>query len=80
MTYLRAAEAVLREARRPLSAREITELALSKGLIQPRGRTPVKTMDARLYTAPLDVPIRREYQPGPRRAARGSVRWKYVDK
>ena len=35
-------------------------------------------MAAALYGAPADGPIRREYKPGRIRAARGSVRWRYV--
>ena len=78
MTFLDAAEEVLRTAKRPLSAREITEIALSQGLIESRGKTPEATMTARLYTASVDRPIRREYEPGRQRVVRGSVRWIYV--
>jgi hypothetical protein len=78
MTFLEAAEEVLRSAKRPLSAREITDIALAAGLITTHGKTPEATMTARLYTAPSDVPIRREFAPGRQRAVRGSVRWTYV--
>jgi hypothetical protein len=61
-----------------MSAREITELALQRGLLRSNGKTPEATMSAKLYTAPKDGPIRRECEPGPARARRGSVRWTYV--
>lgn len=78
MTFLQAAEQVLRTAKRPLTAREITEVALRKGLLETSGKTPEASMSAVLYKAPADAPIRREYRKGPRRAVRDSVRWSYV--
>lgn len=75
MRFIEAAEEVLRGERRPLTAREITELALVRGLIDTHGKTPEATMSAALYGAPADSPIRREFQPGRERAVRGSVRW-----
>jgi hypothetical protein len=78
MTFLEAAERVLRTAKRPLSAREITEIALKRGLLTSSGKTPEATMSACLYGAPADGPFRREYQPGRDRAIRGSVRWTYA--
>jgi hypothetical protein len=78
MTFLEAAEQILRAAKRPMLAQEITAEALEKGLIQTDGKTPQATMTARLYTAPDDSPIRREFVPGPQRAKRGSVRWIWV--
>ena len=80
MTFLEAAEAVLRTAKRPLTVHEITELALERGLVQTHGKTPAATMSAALYGAPADRPIRREFVPGVQRAQRGSVRWMYVKK
>lgn len=76
-TYLQAAAAVLRDASGPMTVREITGAAVSRGLIKPDGKTPERTMSAALYTAPSDAPVSREYQPGPTRARRGSVRWRY---
>ncbi len=38
MTYVSAAIVVLTETRRSMTAREIAEAALRKGLIEPRGR------------------------------------------
>ena len=80
MTFLQAAEVVLRDAEKPLTAREITERALRKGLIRTRGKTPVVTMNARLYELSASGPIRRIYkQAGNRRGGvvPGSVRWTY---
>jgi hypothetical protein len=77
MTFLEAAEAVLRTSKRPLSAAEITDIALERGLLKPRGRTPAATMSAALYTAPADASLRRMSEPGTTRARRGSVRWTY---
>jgi hypothetical protein len=51
MTFLAAAEAVLKSARCPLTTREVTELALKRGLIASKGETPEATMRATLYTA-----------------------------
>ena len=78
MTFLGAAEAVLNSVKRPLTTREVTEMALTRGLIAPTGKTPEATMSAVLYTAVRDNPegaIRRLYTPGDTRAARDSVRW-----
>ena len=82
MTYVEAAEAVLRSARRPLTLGEITEAALRRRFIEPRGRTPQRTMSAALYRHIRRYPrgrIRREYRPGRIRAARDSVRWAYAE-
>lgn len=76
--YLDSARAVLQEVRRPMTAKEITEEAIRRGLLRPAGRTPKATMSAALYTHVRDVPttpIVRLHEPGPSRAARGSVRW-----
>lgn len=81
MTFLAAAEAVLKTARGPLTVGEITEMGVKRGLIRSRGKTPKATMSAALYTALKTDPkgrIRREYTPGPTRAARDSVRWVWV--
>jgi hypothetical protein len=78
VTFLEAAEQILKAANRPMLAQEITAEALAKGLIKTGGKTPVATMSARLYTAPRDGPIRREFSAGAGRAKRGSVRWTWV--
>ena len=78
MDYLNAALTVLREAGRPMTDREITDEALRRGLIEPAGKTPRATLSARLYTYVRDHPdgeLARLAEPGPTRAARGSVRW-----
>ena len=77
VTFIEAAEQVLRASQRPLSATEITELAMRRGLLQTKGQTPAATMRAALYGAPPGTPIRRESTPGRRRAARNSARWVY---
>jgi hypothetical protein len=63
-----------------MSAAEITEIAIAKGLVRSRGKTPVATMTAALYGLPAESPIEREFVAGARRAKRDSVRWSYVAK
>lgn len=76
MTYAEAAVEVLRTARAPLTVREIVELAQSKGLLTPRGRTPEASMSAVLYRKlGKDSTIVKVAEPGRARAVRGSVRW-----
>ena len=76
MTYYEAALAVLRSARRPLTTNEITDLALERKLIVPRGKTPLNTMAAALYKrADGNSELVKTSAPGGRRARRGSVRW-----
>jgi hypothetical protein len=68
MTFLAAAGSVLKWANRPMTCREVTELALGRGLISPTGKTPVATMRAALYAAARADPksaLHRDYQPGP---------------
>lgn len=77
MTFLQAAETVLRNAKKHLTSAEITDIALRRGLLQTRGETPAATMSAALYAAPPESPIRREFEPGHKRAVRDSVRWTY---
>jgi hypothetical protein len=80
MTFLKAAEEVLRKSKRPLTGTEITELAMREGLITTRGKTPEATMLSALYTARAKARVKRISQQGPRRAVRGSVRWTYVER
>ena len=76
MTYFEAALAVLRSARRELTTREITDLALENGFIDPQGKTPAKTMAAVLYNrVQTDARLVKISTQGPRRARRGTVRW-----
>lgn len=49
MTFLDAAEAILREEKRPLHFRELARLAIEGGLIESKGKTPDATMGAVLY-------------------------------
>lgn len=77
MSFLAAAETVLGSAKKPLSAAEITDIALRRGLIKTRGKTPATSMSAALYRAPTDSPIRRESTLERQRAKRNSVRWSY---
>ena len=53
MTYYQAALQVLKIAECSLTAREITTMAVERGLICPKGKTPHATMAAELY---LQVP------------------------
>lgn len=81
MTFLEAAIAILKSSRRPMTVREITDAALNRGLIRPLGKTPSATMSAALYghcRVAATPRVRREYRPGPTRAARDSVKWVHV--
>ena len=80
MRFLAAAETVLRTTGKSLTAAEIAEIALRRGLLTTHGKTPAASMSAALYGAPADSPIRREFEPGRQRAVRNSVRWTYVKK
>lgn len=53
MTYLDAAQEVLKKSGSPLRYEDITERALARGLIAPQGLTPEATMASRLYTDTL---------------------------
>ena len=72
MTFLDAAERVLRESALPLSYREISARALSAGLIQTESATPANTL-----TAQVGADIRRRQDRGERprfvRPARGLI-------
>ena len=80
MTFAEAAENILRDEGRPMTAKEITEIALMRRPIGSGGKTPIATMNAALYGLPLGRPIEREFVAGARRAKRDSVRWSYVAK
>lgn len=77
LTYLEAAVSVLRDAGRPMRARELTDSAIAAGLITPQGRTPEATMSAVLYRkVQVDSRLVKIEDSGGRiRAKRGSVRW-----
>jgi hypothetical protein len=76
MRYHEAAIAVLKTAKRPLTAQEITDQAVEGGLITPSGKTPEATMSAVLYVRLRNDPdlVKLEDR-GDKRAKRGSVRW-----
>ena len=57
VTFAEAAEAILREERRAMTANEITEIALARRLIRSGGKTPVATMTAALYRLPAESSI-----------------------
>src|SRR4051794_21892837 len=76
MTCLQAALAVLETADHPMTAREITQVALEKGLRTTQGKTPERNMIASLYVEAGDNPtgrLVRIAEPGPKRMR--SVRW-----
>jgi HJR/Mrr/RecB family endonuclease len=50
LSFKEAAIKILKEAEEPLSAKEITEIALGEELIETLGATPEATMAAQLYT------------------------------
>jgi hypothetical protein len=76
MTYIGAALQVLKSAGHPLTTREILDQAVRQGLITLRGKTPDRSMAARLYTrARSDPQLVKLESPGNTRAKNGSVRW-----
>jgi hypothetical protein len=76
MTFYEAALTILKSSRKPLTCEEITERALERGLIVSRGKTPVATMSAALYSRlGTDPQLVRTGARGPVRARRGTVRW-----
>lgn len=50
LSFKEAAKKILKEAEEPLSAKEITQIALNEELIETSGATPEATMAAQLYT------------------------------
>jgi len=50
LSFKEAAIKILKEADEPLTAKEITDIALNEGLIETSGATPEATMAAQLYT------------------------------
>jgi hypothetical protein len=76
MTYLEAAIQILKASRRPLTTRELTERAIARQLIAPRGKTPEATMSATLYVGlRTNNELVKIADRGPSRAKHGSVRW-----
>src|SRR5712692_5146902 len=80
MTLIEAARKILREQRRPMTAQEVIDEALRRGLIATHGKTPAVSLAAKLYTYvshQMNSEIRKVSEPGVQRARRGSVRWAY---
>lgn len=76
MTYYRAALQILRSAQHPLTTQEITDLAITEGLIMPTGKTPQASMARVLYLRVRNDPeLIKIDEPGNVRAKRRSVRW-----
>ena len=48
MTFLDAADQVLKKSKTPMTARQITEEAVRLGMIDSQGKTPANTMGAKL--------------------------------
>jgi hypothetical protein len=64
-----------------MTLREITNEALRRGLIDPKGKTPHATMGSVLYCHVRDAMeprIERQAEQGPVRARRGSVVWRLI--
>jgi HB1, ASXL, restriction endonuclease HTH domain len=78
VTYLEAALTVLRTSGRAMTTREIVDEALARGLLSPKGETPISTMSAKLYghvRDSADPLIERHARPGKTKAIPGSVTW-----
>lgn len=81
MTYFEAALEVLRRTRRPLSTAEILERVLARNMVNPKGKTPLKTLSAELYkNAGNESGLVRQCEAGRTRAVIGTVRWTIVDR
>lgn len=78
MSFLKAAISILKETRREMTATEVAEIALERGLVESKGKTPGATLAAQLYIHVRDHPegpIWKIAEPGASRARRDSVRW-----
>ena len=76
--YLAAALEVLRGAEAPLTSNEITDEALTQGMLPTAGKTSRRTMAACLHALVKNdpkAPIEQVLTPGASRSQRGSVRW-----
>jgi HB1, ASXL, restriction endonuclease HTH domain len=75
-SFFEAALSVLEREGKPLTTREVVQLAIRRGLIEPKGKTPEATMSAELYKhLGIDSRLVKQATPGKRRAVRGTVRW-----
>lgn len=78
MSFLEAGIAVLKETGLDLTAAEMARIALDRGLIKSKGKTPDATLAAQLYAYVRDHPqgpLRKLSEHGETRARRDSVRW-----
>jgi HB1, ASXL, restriction endonuclease HTH domain len=79
MTYFEAALAVLKASNRPMTAQEIMDEAIARGLVSPGGKTPATTLASKFYVHVRDAErplIERCFSQGRTKAERGSVRWR----
>ncbi len=77
MTFWQATEKVLTNVNQPMTAREILQRAVSRGLIATKGKTPLASLQAVLYVrSKRDPRLERVFDQGPTRAKRGTVRWR----
>jgi hypothetical protein len=78
MSFLDAAIIILKETQREMTAKELADVALQRGLVTSAGKTPDATLAAQLYVRVREQsggPLRKVAGPGASRARRGSVRW-----
>lgn len=78
MSFMKAGMAVLKETGQALTADEIARIAMERGLIASKGKTPGATLAAQLYVFVRDHPqgpVHKLSEPGLTRAQRDSVRW-----
>jgi hypothetical protein len=83
MSFKDAAIKVLRCSKEPMTAREITNAALSQGFISTTGKTPEESMAARLHVDVArnpNTPFRKNVLEGQKGEGRVSARWELNDK
>ena len=75
--FIDAAFAVLADEMRPMTAAEILDLAMSRGLLRSGGQTPRASMSRALYVEVRrpNTQLAKLATPGRFRVVRGSVRW-----
>ena len=49
MSKTEAAYAILKRTKRPMTAREIIDIAISEGMIETKGKTPDQTLNVDMY-------------------------------
>ena len=80
MTFEAAVIEVLRNAKRPLSAREVADAVVGLGRVPTVGKTPDATVSACLYRLGHNTAVtgvQRIAKEGPTRGKRGTVRWRW---